>query len=344
MAKLSKGHLVAAVTAALRSGGWVVEVISPAGDHPVRMQLSGGGTEFILRLYIWNLTHGGGRKRPSNEYRIQITSGVKAFEMEAGGRTLILGWSDQFGAFAAFDAARRSGEIGRSPSIQISAATLDSARGHGAALQDKGHGEFAVAVRPDHLPGYVRHIDEAHAGDLEGTLDDPSGMRDHALLDRGADGLVTFRPGVDGDEGQRLEILQRLAALEAQLAELRPATMGRGHNGTPELLPEHDGEGSEIVEALGIAGDEIRNEMAKPEPDLRTVSRGATFFDWFGDALAGVRRHAGELQRKVTEKIKDRAADLIVGVLLGAPMWPNIAALSKALAAEVARWIALFTS
>jgi putative restriction endonuclease len=122
-----------------------------------------GGDREIVRVYIWNLSHGGGQ-RSEHEFRIQIT-GIDGFQLEPDGTTLILGWSDDFGAFAAFDARRRTGPLGASPSIQLLASTLNAATADGAALQKKG-GEFAVAVRPDRLSTYVQNYDAVHQGDI----------------------------------------------------------------------------------------------------------------------------------------------------------------------------------
>src|SRR4051812_30422555 len=157
MARLDKPKLIDVVLNANRAAGWTVALVSSPGAHPARLTMTKGLQQQVVRVYIWNLTHGGGVRRPKHEYRIQITSGVHAFELEPDGVTLILGWSEQFGIFAAFDASRRTASLGSSPSIQISQATLTQARDRGGAIQDKGDGEFAVAVRPDRLTTYVAH-------------------------------------------------------------------------------------------------------------------------------------------------------------------------------------------
>ena len=72
MARLGKGSLIAAVLQAVRLAGWSVDVVSPSDARPIRFTMSKGGETHAVRVYIWNLTHGGGSRRPKHEYRIQI--------------------------------------------------------------------------------------------------------------------------------------------------------------------------------------------------------------------------------------------------------------------------------
>ena len=104
MPRLGKNLLIDKATAAIESSGWSVERLSGAGEHPARFRMSCDGVERLVRLYMWNLSHGG-RMRSDAEYRVQVT-GIDAFELEPEGRTLILGWSEEFGVFAGFDVQR----------------------------------------------------------------------------------------------------------------------------------------------------------------------------------------------------------------------------------------------
>jgi putative restriction endonuclease len=130
------------------------------------------GRHLTVRAYAWNLTHGGGANRPAHEYRIQITSGVSVFEPEPAGVTLILGWSEAFGVYAAFDIDHHTATLGSSPSIQISSRALQEAAKIGMASYKKSSGEVAVAVRPDFLARYIADHAAAHRGDLS-ALDEP---------------------------------------------------------------------------------------------------------------------------------------------------------------------------
>src|SRR5690348_9987804 len=127
MARLGKNKLLETAVRALRAAGWQVRQLSPPNSFPTRLLMEKDGTQVPVCLYIWNLTHGGGSKRPKNEYRIQVTSGVHSFENQPGSVTLILGWGARFGVFAAFDVHCRSARLGSSPSIQIAQETLSKA-------------------------------------------------------------------------------------------------------------------------------------------------------------------------------------------------------------------------
>ena len=170
MARLTKKALIVLVVDALAADGWTVTFLTKPGEHPARFKMEREGDEHTVRLYIWNLSHGG-KPRSKKEFRIQIT-GIHRFNAEPNGRTIILGWGEAFGVFAGFDAQRRFGSFGASPSIQIKSETLQAAAAYdvGAQLQDKGEGEYAIGLRPDKLALYVQHLEDAHAGNLQPIL------------------------------------------------------------------------------------------------------------------------------------------------------------------------------
>ena len=168
MAQLTKKALIDLALDALADSGWGIACLTNAGTHPARFTMKKAEVEHTVRLYIWNLSHGG-RTRSEEEFRIQIT-GVARFEPEPAGQTVILGWGEGFGVFAGFDAQRRLGSFGASPSIQIRSTTLQAAEVAGAATQDKGDGEYAIGLRPDKLGLYIQHLEEAHAGNIDTIL------------------------------------------------------------------------------------------------------------------------------------------------------------------------------
>lgn len=345
MAKLGKAKLMAAVFRGFEAAGCTVTPISSPGTHPIRFVIEKGAVHQTVRVYIWNLTHGGGAARPKHEYRIQITSGIRAFDPEPDGVTLILGWNEQFGVFAAFDASRRKSALGASPSIQISEATLNRARVIGAAVQDKGNGEFAVAVRPDRLLGYVESQSQAHAGDVTAILtpygeSGPSEDPNDTVLEDAIRGRRDFRFGSAEELAQRSNVLERLEALEREVASLRPALAGRGHNRPPELLPtETETLAGQIEEAAGFA----RDELQKPEPNVAKVARSAKFFRWISRTVAAGKAEAGKLGQKLKEKGRDRTAEFIVagGLLGGTALWEKIFHLINLVTGEMLKWLHL---
>ena len=160
MARLSKARLLGVVESALRNDGFNILLLSEPRVHPARYQIYRGHQTYRLCVYIWNLTHGG-RNRPEDEWRIQVT-GIHRFEPELGGKTLILGWWDDTGVFAGFDLSRHMGELGASPSIQLRQAALYQAVINGFAPHNKGNGELAIAFRPDFLATYVEYLESLH--------------------------------------------------------------------------------------------------------------------------------------------------------------------------------------
>lgn len=161
MPGMSKAELFEVIVNAVGESGWNVLYIAPPSTHPFHMQVYREEEGYRLRIYIWTLTHGGGRARPADEYRIQIT-GVDQIQATAGEKTLLLGWWEEQGVFAGFDVRRHSGPLGRSPSIQIRRPCLEQAQTAGFSPCDKGNQEIAIAFRPDFFVEYVRQLEPLH--------------------------------------------------------------------------------------------------------------------------------------------------------------------------------------
>ena len=89
-ARHRKYDLLDIIIQGFRDDGWNILYIEDPNNHPFRLKIYRGEESYDLRIYVWNLTHGGGAMRPADEYRIQIT-GVNQFEPELNGKTLILG-------------------------------------------------------------------------------------------------------------------------------------------------------------------------------------------------------------------------------------------------------------
>lgn len=160
MAHLSKRQLLEVIEQAIADSGWNVLCLSDR--HPFRLQIYQGEASYRVRIYVWNLTHGGGAARPRDEYRIQVT-GVSHFEPEIGGETLILGWWEAAEVFAAFDFQRHAGALGASPSLQIKEDALREAARTGFSPYNKGNQEIAIAFRPDFFVDYVRNLESLHS-------------------------------------------------------------------------------------------------------------------------------------------------------------------------------------
>lgn len=160
MAVLSKEQLFGKVTDAITSNGWEVKNNSSESQQPVRYEIANGEEVQILRVYIWNLTHGG-ESRPLNEYRIQVK--VDRFEEESNSKTLILGYYDDLSVFAGFDISKHIGKPGWSASMQIKKEILEQCNKDKVAVYSKENGEIAVAFRHDFFMDYVRDSYDIHS-------------------------------------------------------------------------------------------------------------------------------------------------------------------------------------
>lgn len=158
-ARISKPYLLQRIISAVKASGWSVIVLDAA--HPFRLSVFRGDQRIRVLCYIWNLTHGGYPRNP-NELRIQVT-GVDRFRMEAGAKTLLLGWSEQDGMFAGFDVTKHLIPMeGRSPSLQVRRETLAQATTKGFFPQVRGNQEIVVVFRRDFLATYVQELEDLH--------------------------------------------------------------------------------------------------------------------------------------------------------------------------------------
>lgn len=180
MARHRKYDLLDIVVQSINDSGWNVLYMSDISQYPFVLKVYNDEESYLLRIYIWNLTHGGGAARPKDEYRIQIT-GTDRFEQKAGEKTLILGWWGEVGVFAGFDYTKHTGKLGFSPSMQIREEFLRKGLINGFSPCDKGNGEIAIGFRPDFFVNYVQSLEQLHSfGDskqdfkvLEEVLDQP---------------------------------------------------------------------------------------------------------------------------------------------------------------------------
>lgn len=126
-------------------------------------------------IYVWNITHGGGARRPAHEYRIQLTGVVPA--THPGQETFLLGWDEGRRVFAAFDIRYHHGQASASPSIQVPLEALQGAHAHAFASHLRGNNETVVAFKPPFLVEYM-----LAARDLHGEVSKVAGSR--ALLNK----------------------------------------------------------------------------------------------------------------------------------------------------------------
>ncbi len=161
MSRLTSAELFALVNKAVTAYGMVSHVLS--NQKPYRFDVTAPtGERFVLKVYIWNCTHGGGAARADDEYRIQVT-GVVPYNT-IGEVTLLLGWHESHEVFVAWDMFYHEGQDSNSPSTQVREDVLIDAARNGVAVGRRGNGEYVVAFRPEHFWTYVSNMSSLHKG------------------------------------------------------------------------------------------------------------------------------------------------------------------------------------
>jgi putative restriction endonuclease len=127
---------------------------------------------FPLWVYIWTLTHGGGSRRPKDEYRIQLTGVNPPLPMNPDGPTIVIGYEPNLKSFAGFDVSKHRSFSTNSPSIQININALQTAQLNGFTFFRKGNDEIAIAFRPDHMLSYAMNAEELHRFGAEAPVTD----------------------------------------------------------------------------------------------------------------------------------------------------------------------------
>lgn len=194
-APLTKKQLLNLLLRAVDESGWNALVAS--ATHPYLFRVfQGDDRGFNLRVYIWNCTHGGGRKRAADEFRIQLTGVVP--EIQPGEVTLLLGWHAGYGVFVGFDIGKHAGQDAESPSIQVREEALSSAHTHSFAVHLRTNGEIAVAFRPEFLVDYALSAKALHATgavdqdiELLNTLDSVTDAQVDAVPDKDRKSIIS---------------------------------------------------------------------------------------------------------------------------------------------------------
>jgi putative restriction endonuclease len=187
-AALHKLELLSRLLDGIGAGGASALVLH--STHPFYLRIyRDDGVYFDARIYVWNISHGGGAKRPKHEFRIQITGVVPATDPNA--RTFVLGWDESLGVFVGFDIRHHENQSSRSPSVQVPRQALLGAHAHAFSSHVRGNGETVVAFRPEFLVEYMQGSPTLHGGG-------PSAAALRTLLntiDSANDGQIAALPG-----------------------------------------------------------------------------------------------------------------------------------------------------
>lgn len=170
MPALSSKQIVAALEDAFTDAGASAVLIPSASPHPRKFYVVAGESNFPVWIYVWTLTHGGGAARPTDEYRIQLTSVAAPLPQNPDGPTLLLGYEPSLRCFAGFDLCKHHTFTQGSPSIQININTLRAAVRDGFAFSRKGNEEVAIGFRPDNILSYASNVERLHESGSDARL------------------------------------------------------------------------------------------------------------------------------------------------------------------------------
>ncbi len=182
--------------------------------------------------------------------------------------------------------AERSGS-GRSPEPRIGRGLVQWIEtGDELVIGNVGSRVF-VAKEP------IAPVGQALLTDTDGTFltdEDGAFLTDHVPpdLDELTEALEAGHPSLTGnpaDLRRREQLIEQIAAVKKQLAELRPQHGGVGHNNPP---PDEEGtETSSVLDIVEETVDHIGIELAKEDPDAVQVGRAGRTLRNAGDWLAG---------------------------------------------------------
>ena len=215
-------RLVNDFVARLEQLGAEVEPESITALRPARLQITQPGRPRLFLVFLWTITPGGGGPdvRSADERRIQLTN-LHGLRQGARGRIILGGWSEEFEVYAFWDARRHVAFSQKSPSLQVSARTLEEAAGIGIATQirpSREGTEVVVSVDKDSLLWYVQQGEPLH--DVEDVASEVASLINPSPEDE--DAILNADPTPDG--AIRRSRLVRTMQLYRE-ASFRPAVL-----------------------------------------------------------------------------------------------------------------------
>lgn len=269
MPALTPAEIVAAIEDAFTQAGVAAVLTSRQREHPRKFYIS-GESPFSVWIYIWTLTHGGGRARAADEYRVQLTSVKPPLPQNPDGPTLLLGYEPNLKCFAGFDLRKHTNFSTQSPSIQININTLRDAERDGFAFARKGNNEIAVGLRPDNILAYALHSDQLHKYGAD--------AKSAALLIKAS----RFEPIVDSDltilTEERRRIVSQIARLARDSSFARKVTVAYDRRCCVTGIQLQLIDAAHII-PVGSSGstDEVRNGLCLSPTYHRAFDRGLIY-------------------------------------------------------------------
>lgn len=160
-----------------------------------------------------------------------------------------------------------------------------------------------------------------------------------ALPDHEIDFAALVRAGQDvnlGDATERAQrdtVLDRLTALEREIEAIKPQIGMMGHNRPPEAIESE----------LDDAASTLRREMVAKAPDAGAVAKSAGVMQRIWKALRSVRDESSHFVSEVAKKTREKAADTVIGIGLGAAALyvPQIVDAIQAVLSAIGHWFRL---
>jgi len=172
MPSLGPRAIVEAIAEAFAEAGASAALISHYREHPKRFLVASAQLAFGLWVYAWTATHGGGRARPRDEFRIQLTGVQPPLVLNPDGPTILIGYEPNLRSFVGFDLQKHVMFSLKSPSIQANVNALRVAQRDGFAFARKSNDEIIVAFRPDQILAYCMHAEALHTLGADATVSD----------------------------------------------------------------------------------------------------------------------------------------------------------------------------
>jgi len=235
-----------AMLAGLLTAGYACVEKPSQPTNPVLLQWNVEGQARRFRLWVYDVTHGGGGAavRAADEFRIQITNGpASAAEFDRDGAVdLLLGYSRNEDVIVAYDRRWLEGWTKKfeeeaakgSPSVQVKLADIEAGRSNGIHRLTKavGFGNASiVTMRPDFLPAYLSQ----HSAVLTGAV----GAADaQAATPLGGGGTVVDYCRAQGFPFEPDLIARYIASLQAKPFVILAGVSGTGKSKLAELVAE----------------------------------------------------------------------------------------------------------
>lgn len=236
-----------AMLAGLTKAGYVCTERASQINNPIALQWHVGGKVHRFRLWVYEVTHGGGgaEVRAADEFRIQITNGpAKMGDFDCDEAVdLLLGYSPGKDVIVGYDRRWLEGwtdklqqqGIKGSPSVQVKLADIEAGHRDGLHRLTKtvsfGSANI-VTMRPEVLPVYLLQ----HSAVLSGSLGASAAQA--AMPGGGADSVV----GYCHEQGFPFEpdlIARYVASLLAKPFVILAGVSGTGKSKLAELVAEY---------------------------------------------------------------------------------------------------------